>query len=42
MAGLPREFINSCNAETVVTVSVANGIEGTSSDIPKQDLTNFF
>jgi hypothetical protein len=41
MGEFPREYINSCKAETVVTVPVANGIATTVIDIPKQDLTNF-
>jgi hypothetical protein len=41
MVGLPREFINSYKAETVVTAHIANDLAITATDFPKQDLTNF-
>jgi hypothetical protein len=39
--GLSHEIINRCNAETVVTAPVANGIATPAPDIPEQDLTNY-
>jgi hypothetical protein len=41
MMVLPREFINSCKVETIITAPVVNGIATTATDILKQDLTNF-
>jgi hypothetical protein len=41
MVGLPREFINSCKGETIVTAPISNGLAITAADILKQDLTNF-
>jgi hypothetical protein len=38
---LPREIINSCKAETVVTASVANGFTTTVANHLKQDTRNF-
>jgi hypothetical protein len=41
LVGLPREFINSCKAETVVTATTANDLATTEIYLLKQDLTNF-
>jgi hypothetical protein len=41
MVRFPREFINSCKAEIIVTAPVANGIATTATDIPKQYLPDF-
>jgi hypothetical protein len=38
---LPDEFINSYKGETIVTAPIAKGLANTSTDLRKQNLTNF-
>jgi hypothetical protein len=41
IGGLPREFINVCKVETIVSTLVANGLHIAATDLLKQDLINF-
>jgi hypothetical protein len=38
---LQHDFINSCKAETINTIPVANDLVTSATDSPKQVLTNF-
>jgi hypothetical protein len=42
MLGLPREFINSCKAETVVTAHIANGLAISATDFPYKISQTFY
>jgi hypothetical protein len=41
LIGFPLEYINSCKAETVAAVPVANGLGNTAADLLKQCFINF-